>query len=205
MDNSHSKPYAPSCDRNKDAILAVLIRYLSDVSEILEIGSGTGQHAVHMGEHMPKLRWQTSELPEHHPGIRAWIHASGLTNVIEPLELDVNEAVWPIQSIQAIYTANTAHIMSWGSVEAMFRGVGRTLHSDGLLLIYGPFNYNGEFTSSGNRQLDEFIKSNDSASAIRDFEAVDELACANGLKLDADTEMPANNRLLVWRKQASAK
>jgi hypothetical protein len=204
VDETHSKPYAPSCDRNKDAILVVLNRYLSGTSEILEIGSGTGQHAVYMGEHLPNLRWQTSELPEHHAGIRAWIRDSGLTNVIEPLELDVNEAVWPIQSIQAIYTANTAHIMSWGSVEAMFRGVGRTLNGDGLLLIYGPFNYNGELISSGNRQLNDSIKSNDNASAIRNFEAVDELACANGLKLVVDNEMPANNRLLVWSKQASS-
>ncbi len=172
--------------------------------EILEIGSGTGQHAVHMAEHLPNLRWQTSELPEHHAGIRAWIRDSGLTNVIEPLDLDVNSAVWPLQSVQAIYTANTAHIMSWESVEAMFAGVSRTLDGDGLLLVYGPFNYNGEFTSSGNRQLNEFVKTNDSASAIRDFEAVDELACANGLKLVADNEMPANNRLLVWSKRASS-
>ena len=204
MDETHLKPYAPSCDRNKNAIFAVLNRYLRGTSEILEIGSGTGQHAVHMGEHLPHLRWQTSELPEHHAGILAWIRDSGLKNVIEPLEIDVNETVWPIQSIQAIYTANTTHIMSWGSVEAMFRGVGRTLNGNGLLLIYGPFNYNGEFTSSGNRQLNDFIKSNNNASAIRDFEAVDELACANSLKLVADNKMPANNRLLVWSKQASS-
>jgi len=199
MTVEESKPFAPSCERNKDAILTVLGRYLDGVNEVLEIGSGTGQHAVHMGRYLPTLRWQTSELIGNHAGIRAWIRDSGLSNVLEPLDLDVNAAAWPLQSTQAVYTANTVHIMSWDSVQAMFTGLRRILNTDGLLLIYGPFNYHGEFTSEGNRRLDEFIKANDSVSGIRDFEAVNELAEANGLKMLEDVEMRANNRLLVWR------
>ncbi len=195
-----SKPFAPSCERNKDAILAVLRHYLNGAADVLEIGSGTGQHAVYMCENLPHLRWQTSDLPSQHAGIRAWIAASGLTNVLQPLDLDVNALKWPIGSTEAVFTANTVHIMSWRSVQALFARIGDVLNPDGLLLIYGPFNYDGRFTSDGNIRLDEFIKRNDSDSGIRDFEAVNELAETNGLVLVEDIEMPANNRLLVWRR-----
>lgn len=200
MDTKRSKPFSPACERNQDAILAVLKHQLRGINEVLEIGSGTGQHAVHMGHHLPAVRWQTSDLAPQHAGIRAWINDAGLTNVIEPLELDVNASLWPLQSVQAIYTANTVHIMSWESVQAMFARVGQILSGDGLLLIYGPFNYAGQFTSEGNRGLDEFIKGNNSDSGIRDFEAVNMLADAHGLTLVEDIEMPANNRFIVWRK-----
>lgn len=202
MDVDASKPFAPSCERNQDAILGVLQRYLSGADDVLEIGSGTGQHAVYMCQHLPSLRWQTSDLSSQHAGIRAWIRDSGLTNVIEPVELDVNAPVWPLSSTAAIYTANTLHIMSWGSVQAMFARIGQVLKPGGLLLIYGPFNYAGQFTSDGNRRLDEFIKGNDNNSGIRDFEAVNEQAEANGLILLEDIEMPANNRFIVWRRSS---
>ena len=202
MDQDDSKPFAPSCERNKDAILSVLQRYLVSASEVLEIGSGTGQHAVYMCQHLPDLHWQTSDLLAQHTGISAWIRDSGLTNVIEPLALDVNAGTWPVASTEAIYTANTLHIMSWGSVQAMFSRIGQTLKPNGLLLIYGPFNYAGQFTSEGNVRLDEFIKGNNSDSGIRDFEVVNALATANALTLVEDIEMPANNRFLVWRRDS---
>jgi cyclopropane fatty-acyl-phospholipid synthase-like methyltransferase len=198
-----SKPFVPACENNKHAILDVLLRHLAGIDEVLEIGSGTGQHAVHMALHLPHLRWQTSDLTHQHTAVRTWIDDSGLTNVVDPLELDVNSPVWPLRCVAAIFSANTAHIMPPGAVRAMFEGVGRTLGSAGLFLIYGPFNYNGAFTSAGNRRLDEHLKAQDPRAGIRDFETVAEWAMANGLRLLEDNEMPANNRLLVWRKEAS--
>jgi len=200
-----SKPFIPACENNKGAILDVLARHFDRVDGVLEIGSGTGQHAVHMGAHLPHLRWQTSDLEQQHAGIRAWIRDSGLTNVLEPLILDVNSTAWPFGTAEAIYTANTAHILSWAAVRAMFAGVGRALAGDGLFVIYGPFNYGGGFTSDGNRRLHDYLEAAVPGGGIRDFEALGELADANGLHLLEDNEMPANNRLLIWRKGSPAR
>ncbi|TDJ68316.1 MAG: DUF938 domain-containing protein [Proteobacteria bacterium] len=200
---SESKPFAQACENNKEPILVVLLRHLDGLDMVLEIGSGTGQHAVHMARHLPHLSWQTSDLAHQHAGICAWIEDSGLSNVVAPLELDVNATAWPCPSAPAIYSANTAHILSWGSVQAMFAGVSRTLATGGLFALYGPFNYGGIFTSPGNRRLDQSLKAHDSLSGIRDFEALDELAQANRLHLIEDNEMPANNRLLIWRAQTA--
>ncbi|TDJ65468.1 MAG: DUF938 domain-containing protein, partial [Proteobacteria bacterium] len=180
---SESKPFAQACENNKDPILVVLLRHLDGLDMVLEIGSGTGQHAVHMARHLSHLSWQTSDLAHQHAGICAWIEDSGLSNVVAPLELNVNATAWPCPSAPAIYSANTAHILSWGSVQAMFAGVSRTLATGGLFALYGPFNYGGIFTSPGNRRLDQSLKAHDSLSGIRDFEALDELAQANRLHL----------------------
>ncbi|MFT4563849.1 MAG: cyclopropane fatty-acyl-phospholipid synthase-like methyltransferase [Gammaproteobacteria bacterium] len=194
------KPFAPSTDRNKDPILEVLRAHLSNVSELLELGSGTGQHAVHMAAELEHIQWQTSDLPDQHLGMNAWIDDAKLPNVKRPLALDVSQADWPDLTVGAVYTANTAHIMSWGSVCEMFRGTGEVLVAGGLFLIYGPFSYAGSFTSSGNRDFDESLRARDPASGIRDFEALEKLAADNRMTLVDDVDMPANNRLLVWRK-----
>lgn len=194
------KPYAPACDRNREPILDVLREHFADRRAVLEIGSGTGQHAVHFAAAMPTLTWQCSDVAQNLPGIRAWLDEAGLANTPPPLELDAS-GEWPSRRFDAVFTANTLHIMGWPEVEAFFAGVDRVLAAaDATLAIYGPFNYGGEYTSESNREFDGWLKARDPRSAIRDFEAVDALARSIGLRLEADVAMPANNRTLVWRR-----
>ena len=196
------KPFADSCEQNKDPILAVLREVLADRHHVLEIGSGTGQHAVHFGRHLPHLIWQSSDVADNHPGIRAWLDEAQLDNVRAPLELDVGRQPWPaVADIDAVFSANAVHIMSWPEVEHFFQGIGDILEEGGLLLLYGPFNYGGQYTSESNARFDQWLKARDPASGIRNFEELDQLARAQGMTLEADYEMPANNRILVWRKQ----
>lgn len=194
------KPYAESCDQNRDPILKVLRPLLASCSAVLEIGSGTGQHAVYFAEAMPQLVWLPSDRRENLPGIRSWREEARLPNMQGPVELDVTQAAWPEVEVQAVFSANTAHIMGWPEVEALFRGVGETLPREGLFLLYGPFNYNGKYTSDSNRHFDVWLKARDPRSAVRDFEALDQLAAQAGMQLQEDIAMPANNRILCWRK-----
>ncbi|HEY4531390.1 MAG TPA: DUF938 domain-containing protein [Luteimonas sp.] len=195
------KPHAPACERNRDPILEVLLRHFADRRHVLEIGSGTGQHAVHFAEAMPWLRWQASDVAGHLPGIRAWLDDAGLANTPAPLALDVADLPWPTVPADAVFTANTLHIMGWPAVEDFFRGVGDVLRGvpGGTLVAYGPFNYGGAFTSDSNRDFDGWLKARDPRSGIRDFGEVDALARGAGLALVDDIAMPANNRCLVWR------
>jgi len=195
-----NKPYSESCAQNREPILSVIQSLLVQSKAVLEIGSGTGQHAVYFAEVMPHLIWQTSDRAEYHPGIQSWLQEAELENTRPPVELDVAQAVWPDVVIDTVFTANTLHIMSWPHVEKLFAGVGEILPDQGQLLIYGPFNYNNNYTSESNRQFDVWLKSRDSLSAIRNFEDVNVLAEKAGLKLIDDFEMPANNRILYWKK-----
>lgn len=197
------KPYAESCEQNRDPILAVLREVFAERRRVLEIASGTGQHAVYFGEALPHLTWQTSELPHHHAGIQAWLEDAGLPNVLPPLAIDVNDPAWPVEPVDAIFNANTVHIIGWPAVERMFAGIGRVLAVGGVLCLYGPFNYGGAFTSESNARFDAWLKARDPLSGVRDFEAIDRLAAAQGLVLLRDIAMPANNRTLVWRKATS--
>ncbi len=194
------KPYAESCDQNREPILAVLRDVFADRTNVLEIGSGTGQHAVYFGAALPHLRWQTADVPLHHPGIRAWLDEAALPNVLSPIALDVNQTDWRTGRYDAVFSANTLHIMSWGEVQQCFEGIGDVLAPGGKLAVYGPFNYNGAFTSDSNARFDGWLKSRDPHSGVRDFEAVDALAQAQGLSLLQDVAMPANNRTLVWQR-----
>lgn len=194
------KPYSESSEQNRDPILAVLREAFADRQQVLEIASGTGQHAVHFGAALPHLIWQTSELPENHPGILAWLDEAGLDNVLPPLALDVNDPDWPVGTVDAVFNANTVHIVGWPAVERMFAGIGRVLAPGGIVCIYGPFNYGGRFTSESNARFDLWLKNRDPESGVRDFEAIDALAAAQGLELIDDVEMPVNNRTLIWRR-----
>ena len=201
--NEHSvniRNFAQSSEKNKLPILEVLQRHFAELETILEIGSGTGQHAVYFAEKMPYLKWVTSDQLEYHAGIRLWLADTARENISGPLELDVNQAGWPVINVDAVFTANTAHIMSWPSVINMFSGVGKILKPQGLFCMYGPFNYNGTYTSESNRDFDQWLKDRDQQSGVRDFEALLELARENEMTLVADHEMPANNRTLVWQK-----
>ncbi|CAN7542512.1 DUF938 domain-containing protein [Pseudoxanthomonas sp. LjRoot143] len=193
------KPFAPSCERNRGPILEVLQRHLSETRRLLEVGSGTGQHAVHFAAAMPWLTWQTSDRADNLPGITAWLDDMALPNTPPTIELNV-DGPWPDATFEAVFTANSLHIMGWPQVEAFFAGVGQVLAKGGLLIVYGPFNYGGEFTSDSNRAFEQWLKDRDAASGIRDFEAVDALARRIGLVLLEDNAMPANNRCLVWRR-----
>jgi cyclopropane fatty-acyl-phospholipid synthase-like methyltransferase len=194
------KPYSPSCDRNREPILAVLREHFADRHDVLEIGSGTGQHAVHFAAAMPWLHWQCSDVADNLPGIRMWLDEAALANTPAPIELDVARGPWPTRTFDAVFSANSLHIMGWTEVEALFTGHDAVLAPDATLVVYGPFNYDGGYTSDSNREFDGWLKTRDPRSAIRDFEAVDALARAIGLRLHADVAMPANNRCLVWRR-----
>ena len=196
------KPFSESCVQNRAPILAVLRELFADRRHVLEIGSGTGQHAVYFAPELPHLVWQTADVPHHHAGIRAWLADAALPNVLPPLALDANDTAWHGGRYDAVFSANTLHIMSWPEVALFFAGVGEVLEPGGVLAVYGPFNYKGVFTSESNARFDAWLKARDPASGVRDFEAVDTLARARGLVLLQDLAMPANNRMLVWRRMA---
>lgn len=195
------KPFSESCVQNRDPILAVLREVFADRQRVLEIGSGTGQHAVDFGAALPHLHWQTADVAAHHAGIRMWLDEAALPNVLPPIELDVNQQAWRAGRYDAAFSANTLHIMGWSEVTQFFSGVGTVLEPGGVLVVYGPFNYNGTYTSDSNARFDAWLKSRDPTSGVRDFEAVNDLAHAQGLILQQDVAMPANNRTLVWRRE----
>lgn len=194
------KPFAESSEQNKIPILAVLKQFCGEVETVLEIGSGTGQHAVFFAEQFPHLTWLASDQLEYHAGIQMWLKDSGLTNIQGPLLLDVNQSDWPVKQTDAVFSANTVHIMGWPSVERMFNGIGKILKEGGVFCLYGPFNYNGKFSSESNARFDLWLKQRDPVSGVRDFEALQILADKAGLVFIDDVEMPANNRILVWKK-----
>ncbi|GAB4167789.1 MAG: class I SAM-dependent methyltransferase [Rhodocyclaceae bacterium] len=192
------KPDAPSCARNRGPILEVLREHFADCRSVLEIGSGTGQHAVCFAAAMPRLLWQCSDRTEKLAGIRAWLDEAALPNAPAPLELDVNGA-WPARRFDAVFSANTLHIMSWREVERLFACLPEVMEPGGRLAIYGPFNYGGRFTSASNADFDAWLKERGGHQGIRDFEAVDALARRAGLALVEDRAMPSNNRCVIWR------
>lgn len=199
------KPYSPSSERNRTPILTVLQQHLTRRLNLLEIGSGTGQHAVYFAAAMPHLRWQTSDVAQNLPGIQQWLDEAALSNTPAPLALDVSLplAAEVLQTrYDAVYTANTLHIMSWEEVQHLFAALPMLLTENALLIIYGPFNYKGKFTSESNAQFDASLRSTQPHRGIRDFEAVEALALTAGLRLLEDVSMPANNRCLIWRKMS---
>lgn len=195
------KPYADACDRNRAPILSVIQLLFADRKAVLEIGSGTGQHAIYFAERMPHLVWHTSDLKESHAGIKEWIKDAQVTNVRAPLELDVMQSSWPVIEVDAVFSANSLHIMHWPAVEKFFDGVGNCLPPDGKLVVYGPFNYHNQYTSESNERFDGWLKARDTGSGIRNFEDVNALAVTVGMEFIHDYEMPANNRILYWQKQ----
>lgn len=194
------KPYSESCDQNREPILSIIKPLLADCMSVLEIGSGTGQHAVFFARSMPHLYWYTSDCEENLPGIQLWIDDAHLENISDPCVLDVLNSKWPEKTTEAVFSANTAHIMSRKQVEAMLSGIGALLSKGNKFMLYGPFNYNNSYTSESNKRFDEWLQDRDPLSGIRDFEELNRLAERAGLVLQEDYEMPVNNRLLYWKK-----
>lgn len=195
-----AKQSSSACERNKDPILAVLRAHFSDRERVLEVGSGTGQHAAYFAQQLPTLTWQASDCSENLPSVRAWLGEAALPNAPAPLQFDVTQT-WPDGRYDAIFSANTLHIMSWREVEILFRKLPSIMTPDAKLAVYGPFNFNGQFTSDSNAAFDRSLKSRGAHMGIRDFEAVNALAHASELALIDDVPMPANNHLLVWQHQ----
>jgi cyclopropane fatty-acyl-phospholipid synthase-like methyltransferase len=207
------KPFSPSCERNRDPILAVLRSHFADRRRVLEIGSGTGQHAVHFAAALPHLVWQASDREENLPGIRMWLAEAALSNTPAPLLFDVAAQEKPMSregggsdasTYDAIFSANTLHIMSWAEVEQLFAALPVLTTADAKLVIYGPFNYAGQFTSTSNAAFDQSLRRREPHMGIRDFADVGRLARAAGFVLLEDVAMPANNRCLVWQQRADS-
>ena len=196
-----NKAYSAACDKNRDPILSVIQELFAACRSVLEVGSGTGQHAVYFAQNMPHLVWHTSDVRQNHPDINMWLEEAGLDNTMPPVELDVTQEQWPAVDIQAVFSANTSHIMHWRAVEAFIMGVGRLLPVQGKFILYGPFNYNNQYTSQSNADFDVWLKQRDPESGIRNFEDLERLANSSGMILQQDYSMPANNRLLYWIKK----
>lgn len=196
------KIFSQACENNKQPIGDALSTIFTKPGLILEIGSGSGQHAVYFAKRLPHVRWQPSDLDKTLVSVEAYRHEAGLTNVLTPAVLDVMQPPWPVARADGVFSANTAHIMAWPAVEAMFRGVAGLLAEDDRFCLYGPFNYGGQFTSEGNKRLDAWARSLNPASGLRDFEAIVTLGRQQGLHLIEDHPMPANNHLLEFAMNA---
>lgn len=206
MTLEQNKPFSPAAERNREPILAVLRQHLPKPAHplplrVLEVGSGTGQHAVHFAAALPHVVWQCSDVAEHLAGIHTWLAEAGLPNTPEPWALDVNAGL-PAAAHDVVFTANTLHIMGWAEVERLFAELPRALAQGGLLVVYGPFNVGGQFTSASNAAFDAALREADPKRGLRDVAAVDALAQGAGLSRVADVAMPANNRCLIWRRLA---
>lgn len=192
-------PFSQACENNKQPILDKLLPLLTERSQVFEIGSGTGQHAVYFAQQLPHITWQTADLADNVPAIQARIQLSGAANLPPPVTFDMNSPAWPAE-LDCVYSANTAHIMPWPTTQNMIRSVAYHLPRGGRFFLYGPFNDKGEFSSPSNQAFDQWLKSKNPRQGIRDFEAIQQIASAGQLTLLQDYAMPANNRLLVWQK-----
>lgn len=198
--SENTLPFSQACENNKQPILLVLSRYLLKPCMVLEVGSGTAQHAVYFAQRMPHLTWQPTEIPAGMIETQKRLTQAALPNVSALKALDVTQSEWP-EGFDAVFTANTLHIMSWAQAQTFIISVARYLPDNGLCFIYGPFNYNSQFTSESNQAFDAYLKRRDPLSGIRDFEKIEALFNLHDMILVEDMTMPANNKILVWKKQ----
>lgn len=197
-----TKPFSPACERNRIPILKVMKDLItSNDTRLLEVGSGTGQHAVYLAPHFPHMIWVTSDVKENHYGIQLWLEESGAPNIIGPGEYQVGEDNFPNGNFDVVFTANTFHIMPWYLCEELMDQFGKNLNAGAKVIIYGPFNYNGKYTSPSNEEFDLSLRQRDPLMGIRDFEEVARYMEKRAFGLLKDYEMPANNRLLVFEKK----
>lgn len=201
MGKDTEKPFAPACERNQQVILEVLNKHLTaDCKNILEIGSGTGQHAVYMAAKLPQINWFTSDVRINHDGINQWLNESQLDNVSKPFAYEVGVDVWPNVDADVVFTANTLHIISLDLVTKLIDDIGKNLTKGARLMIYGPFKYQGEYTSTSNADFDQWLKDIDERRGIRDFEFIQDSLRRQKFLLIDDIKMPANNQFLIFEK-----
>ena len=194
-----NKPFAPAAKENRHVILEVLKQEFKNTTTVLEIGSGTGQHAAYFPQYLPHLNWQASDKQEMLAGITMWLNDAKLDNALTPIELDVN-LNWPQQHYDGAYAANIAHIMHWHEIESLFSGLNQTLTDSSVFCLYGPFNIDGNYTSESNRRFDQWLRNQDPQSCIRDKNDLDQLAMNYNFQASKEWEMPANNKILCWRR-----
>ncbi len=203
MNPSSGKPFAPSCERNRDPILGILREAFADCRNVLEIGSGSGQHAVYFAAALPHLQWQASERSESVSGVQSWLDEAALANTPPAIVLDVGQEDWPSAAYDAVFTANTLHIMAWAEVQRLFARLPAIMDADCILVVYGPFKVAGEFTSASNAAFDAWLHEQAAHMGIRDLADVDALAAGAGLQRVALHSMPANNFCVVWKRGAA--
>ena len=204
INSESSFPFSQACENNKGPILEHLKALLRGCLSVLEVGSGTGQHALHFAQYLPHLTWRTSDVATNLNALSLGIARASLTNLPEPIILDVDQPPWTCGRFDAIFMANSLHIMSKHSAENFFVEVSNHMKADAQLIVYGPFKYNGEFTTLSNASFDEKLRKRSSVSGLRDFEWINALAQRAGLELRHDYTMPANNQLLVWGMSSQA-
>ena len=198
--NQTQKPFSPSCERNRGPILNILSAYLPDHKRLLEVGSGTGQHAVYFAPKFSNLTWITTDRIENHEGIKAWLEEEACPNIEGPLSFNLGEDSFPAANIDVVFTANTFHIMPWEMVQELISLSGANLEKGSVFIVYGPFTYDGEFTSPSNKEFHQILRQRASHQGIRDFKNVNEMFVKAGFKLQEDFSMPANNQTLVFKK-----
>jgi cyclopropane fatty-acyl-phospholipid synthase-like methyltransferase len=192
---------SPACERNKDVIAEQLQSAFAQCKQVLEIGSGSGQHVLHFAQQMPDIIWQPMDFGEYFSGLQYNLQ-NRPDNILAPFELSLSNTPWlPNTAFDGLFSANTLHIMSWEHVIGFFECAGKQINSGGVLCIYGPFKYQGEFTSQSNAGFEQWLKQRDPLSGVRDFEAVCDLALQNGLDFVSDQPMPANNQFLIFHKR----
>lgn len=195
------KPYSPSCERNQAAILEVFQKHFRETDrQVLEIGSGTGQHAVYFGQAIKQVIWQTSDVKENHAGINKWLAEAQLTHVLAPIEYTIGESDWPNFEADVVFSANVLHIISFELVQKFILDLGGNLNSGSRVFFYGPFKYQGQFTSASNADFESWLKNIDPLRGIRDFETIEKLMQKQGFNLQLDISMPANNQFLIFEK-----
>lgn len=195
------KPFSPACERNREPILRVLKEVITPHDRrLLEVGAGTGQHATYFAPEFPWLEWHPTDKSENLPGMQLWLNEANISTIQKPVRLDVSSDDFPKLKFDVVFTANTLHIMSWKSCKSFFKLLGNRLREGSRAIFYGPFNYDGAFTSESNAQFDQWLKERDPVSGIRSFEDVQRAMENNGFEFLEDYEMPANNRILVFQR-----
>lgn len=200
MSQAPNKPFAEACEINKHPILEVLRHYFTDPGLVLEIGAGTGQHAIHFASNLKHLIWWPSDLAVNLAGMQLWFDEVDLENLRAPMALDVCLNDWRHECVDYAYSSNTVHIMSWPQVVCLFELLAKAMHAGALFVLYGPFKYGDEHTSQSNYDFDLWLRARDPQSGVRDVYELQKLAAQNQIELIADKEMPINNRSLIWRK-----
>jgi len=193
--------YSQAAENNKRPIAEVMGRHLTQGASVLEIGSGSGQHAISMSREFPTITWLPSEREVMIPILRANLALHGSINIQPPLTLDLTDFTWSDDSVDVVYAANVMHIVSEDLGEDLIRLAAEALRPTGLLMLYGPYKYEGRFTSASNAAFDQWLKDRDPASGVRNFETVDAIARSVGMMLMADYEMPANNQMLLFQRE----